>query len=328
MRSYRVLSYSLALSVILSFNNYSMANVGTGTVASVIIGGKAVKSASKHKKKIIGGAILAGAGGFIAFNLTKDKFLDMIEHPEDHEDFMLDLIDNHPIKYSTFKKFLDYNIDNTEDEEYKKSLIEFEDFFHIYKEDVVLNKIENSVEYNDYLTNISIRISEIENDYKNKSICDNNYYQKISSNIVEFPQFLKLTKIGLNNIYSVNKYGNFPSVRTGYTPDHIPSYKAVHNFMISKKIKLNKKRRDNPNLDDNLTAITIITNEHRKGSRTYGGRNIKRNVEDAKNLKKATAKDIAFFSAYLLLYEGKNPYEYIRANEVLIKRNFYLCLYN
>lgn len=83
----------------------------------------------------------------------------------------------------------------------------------------------------------------------------------------------------------------------------------------------------NKALDDNLTAITIFTIEHQKGSRTYGVRNIKRSVSDAKNLKSATAKDIAFFSAYLTLFKFRNPTDYIKANETLIKRNFYLCLY-
>lgn len=57
---------------------------------------------------------------------------------------------------------------------------------------------------------------------------------------------------------------------------------------------LNPQRMYNKALDDNLTAITIFTSEHQKGSRTYGVRNIKRSVSDAKNLKSATAKDITF----------------------------------
>lgn len=98
--------------------------------------------------------------------------------------------------------------------------------------------------------------------------------------------------------------------------------------MESEGIILNKKREDNKAFDQNLTAITIFTAEHRKGSRTYGGRNITRSIMDSNDLKIATAKDIAFFSAYLALYARKNPSEYLKSSEILIKRNFYLCLYN
>lgn len=162
---------------------------------------------------------------------------------------------------------------------------------------------------------------------KSKDLCDNVYYHKLANSPIDFSNNLKLTEGGNNGINAVNRYGNFPSNRNEYTPDHIPSYKAVDNFILKKEVALNSKRRDNNILDDNLTAINIATLEHQEGSRTYGGRNIKRNIEDAKNLKWATAKDIAFFSAYLILFKFRDPTDYIKANETLIKRNFYLCLY-
>lgn len=214
--------------------------------------------------------------------------------------------------------------------DYKQSLLDFEDFFHISKKDSVSDKIENSPEYKNYLSNIQSKINDIESEYEmdqSKDLCDNAYYHKLANSPIDFSNNLKLTEVGNNSIYAVNRYGFFPEDRNGYTPDHIPSYKAIHNFLLSKSIPLNPKRPDNKILDKNLTAITIFTNEHQAGIRTYGGRNIKRSIEDAKNLKKATAKDIAFFSAYLILFKFKDPTDYIKSNETLIRRNFYLCLY-
>lgn len=329
--------YCLLSLLLLSFN--TQANSITAGAEAAAVEGQAIKqvgktaakimvarSLLKHKKLIIGGALVIGVGGFI----TREKFLDMIENPEKHEDFMLDLINDHPIKYIAFKKFLDLNIEKTDDMDYKQTLLDFEEFFHISKKDSISDKIENSPEYKNYLANILTKINDIESEYemdKSKYQCDNAYYQKISYSLVDFPSILQLTKIGANNIYSVNRYGNFPESRPGYTPDHIPSYKAIHNFITLQGVILNPQRKYNEALDENLTAITIFTSEHQKGSRTYGGRNIKRSVSDAKNLKLATAKDIAFFSAYLTLFKFRNPTDYIKANETLIKRNFYLCLY-
>lgn len=328
------ITYFLIPLILLSFNSHANAIASEGiierqgmkeagkTVAKIMV----AKSIWKHKKLIIGGALVVGVGGFI----SKEKFIDMIEHPEDHEDFMLELINDHPMKYAAFKKFLDLNIEKTNDMDYKQSLLDFEDFFHISKMDSISDKIENSPEYKNYLANIQAKINDIESEYEmdqSKDQCDKAYYQKISYSLVDFSSTLQLSKIGLNNIYSVNRYGNFPEIRPGYTPDHIPSYKAIHNFIELKGITLNQKREDNKSFDKNLTAITIFTAEHRQGSRTYGGRNITRHIMDSKNLKIATAKDIAFFSAYLILFKFKDPSDYIKSSEILIKRNFYLCLY-
>lgn len=288
------------------------------------------KKVWNHKKLVLGTALLLGVGGFAGYKITKEKFIEMLEHPEDHEDMMLKLIDEHPLKFKAFKTFLNYNIENTDDLEYKQKILDFEDFYHIGKDDKVAYKIENSPEYKNYLTNIQAKINDIESEYEmdqSKDLCDNVYYHKLANSPIDFSNNLKLTEDGNNGINAVNRYGNFPSNRNGYTPDHIPSYKAVDNFILKKGVALNSKRRDNNILDDNLTAINIATLEHQEGSRTYGGRNIKRNIEDAKNLKLATAKDIAFFSTYLILFKFRDPTDYIKSNETLIRRNFYLCLY-
>ena len=308
-------------SLLISQNLY--ANGVAMTLGEVYV----AKKVWDHKKLVLGTALLLGVGGFAGYKITKEKFIEMLEHPEDHEDMMLTLIEEHPLKFKAFKTFLNYNIENTDDLEYKQKILDFEDFYHIGKDDKIAYKIENSPEYNKYLNDIKERINKIEKEYEadqSKYKCDTAYYQKISYSQVDFPKELKLSID--SNIYAVNRYGNFPKV-SGYTPDHIPSYKAIHNFIVLHGVILNPKREYNVDLDENLTAITIFTSEHQKGSRTYGGRNIKRSIEDSRNLKWATAKDIAFFSAYLILFKFRDPTDYIKANETLIKRNFYLCLY-
>lgn len=316
--------FILIPSLLISSSIY--ANSLLGTVGEIYV----AKKVLNHKKLVLGGALLVGIGGFAGYKITKEKFIDMIEHPQDHEDMMLTLIEEHPLKFNAFKAFLNYNVEKTDDMEYKQNILDFEDYYHIGNNDDVAYKIESSSEYKNYLSSIKTKINEIESELdKSKMKCDNAYYQKLANSPIDFPDNLKLSEDGdNNNIYAVNRYGNFPSDRNGYTPDHIPSYKAVENFLIKKGVSLSSKRRDNRILDDNLTAISIITSEHQAGSRTYGGRNLKRNIEDARNLKLATAEDIAFFSAYLILFKFRDPTDYIKANETLIKRNFYLCLYN
>lgn len=51
------------------------------------------KKVWNHKKLVLGTALLLGVGGFAGYKITKEKFIEMLEHPEDHEDMMLKLID-------------------------------------------------------------------------------------------------------------------------------------------------------------------------------------------------------------------------------------------
>ena len=165
--------YCLLPLILLSFN--TQANSITAGAEVAATEGQAIKQVGKaaakimvarsiwkHKKLIIGGALVIGVGGFI----TREKFLDMIENPEKHEDFMLDLINDHPIKYIAFKKFLDLNIEKTDDMDYKQTLLDFEEFFHISKKDSISDKIENSPEYKNYLANILTKINDIESEYE------------------------------------------------------------------------------------------------------------------------------------------------------------------
>lgn len=117
------------------------------------------------------------------------------------------------------------------------------------------------------------------------------------------------------------------------TSDHIPSYKAVKEFLRVKNVygyykdgylPIKNSRNDNLLLANNLTGVFIVSNEHRKYSITFGGNNFKDKIEeDAKNLLKATVRDIAFMANKL----GDAKDDYLKSAPYIIKRNFYLCLY-
>lgn len=84
-------------------------------------------------------------------------------------------------------------------------------------------------------------------------------------------------------------------------------------------------RAGNEILENNLTGILINSKEHVEKSITYSGNNFKRKIDmDAKNLLKATVRDISFF-AYKL---DKFNKDYLKSAPYIIKRNFYLCLYD
>lgn len=333
------ITYFLIPLILLSFNSHANA-IASGsegiierqgmkeagkTVAKIMV----AKSIWKHKKLIIGGALVVGVGGFI----SKEKFIDMIEHPEDHEDFMLELINDHPIKYAAFKKFLDLNIEKTNDMDYKQSLLDFEDYYHIGKEDTIYKKIIESPEYKNYFSIVKAKAKLIKDKYssdKNKRICNIEYYDEIAHSEIDFPQNLLLSKGNTNDIYSVNRYGNFNNKKgVGMTPDHIPSYKSIEKFLINKGVpNISNKRKNNILLVDNTSAININTIEHQKGSKTFGGRNNSEVSEaDSKDLLTASIEDISVFAAYLILEKNKNPIDYLDASYTLLERNYYLCLY-
>lgn len=244
---------------------------------------------------------------------------------------MLDLINEHPIKYIAFKKFLDLNIEKTDDMDYKQSLIDFELYFKIYKEDKIKDDILNSPEYKQYSSIISDKANSIQEDYQkdpNKSVCNNIFYSNLVNNPIDFPSSLGPSKSGINRINKVDRYGNFVKIpKDGITPDHIPSYKAVEKFLSRKNLIISNKRVDNVILEENLTAISIPSLYHKEGSKTFFGRNLIESSNDSFNLLKASIDDIAFFSAYIVIYQHQNPSKYLESSYTLLKRNFYLCLY-
>ena len=95
--------------------------------------------------------------------------------------------------------------------------------------------------------------------------------------------------------------------------------------------------RKDSNLELNSSSITIPTELHQKGSKTYGGRNRKKNsnneslmVQDAKNLKEATISDIAI-TAYLFTINTKyhiKKEDYIKSSMTIVARNKLLCMYD
>jgi len=319
--------FILIPSLLISSSIY--ANSLLGTVGEIYV----AKKVLNHKKLVLGGALLVGIGGFAGYKITKEKFIDMIEHPQDHEDMMLTLIEEHPLQLNAFKVFLNYNIEHTDDLEYKQSVLDFEDYYHIGKEDVVYNKIIESPEYKNYLSIVTAKAKSIKdkyNDDKNKRICNIEYYNEIAHSYVDFPTETLLSKGNIDDFYSVNRYGNFSNITgSGKTPDHIPSYKSIEKFLILKGVpNISNKRKDNPLLVDNTSALNINTIEHQKGSRTFGGRNNNSVSDlDSEDLLSASLKDIATFATYLIIEKHKNPIDYLESSYTLLKRNYYLCLY-
>lgn len=298
-----------------------------GTIGKILV----AKTMLKHKKAIIGMSILIGVGGFAGYKITKEKFIEMLEHPEDHEDMMQTLIEDHPIKYQIFKKFLDYNVEKTDDIEYRQAILNFEDYFHIGKEDKIYEMIKSSQQYSFYLNLIKNKVNTIKSEYEKdpkKPVCNLEFYNNLINHPYDIDKNIGLWSNGYDGVYQVDRYGNFKKINKEITADHIPSYKAVEKFLRNKGLSLSVKRNENGNLDRNLTAINILTIEHSKGSRTFAGRNkaLLSNI-DSLNLLNATIEDIAIFATYLSLNRGKSPLPYLDSSYILLKRNFYLCIY-
>lgn len=295
------------------------------TTAKIMV----ARSILKNKKLIIGGTLVIGVGGFI----THEKFIDMIEHPEDHEDFMISLSEDMPVRYALFKKFIAYNIKNTDNDDYRENLLNFDNYFHISQQDKVYNKIKSSPQYSSYLAMIKSKVKTIQSDYKNdpnKEICNLAFYENFSHNFYDFDKKLKLYSDGNQNIYQVNRFGNFNNAKgSGITADHIPSYKAIEKFMRNKGVSnISMKRKENEILDSNSSAINILSIDHREGSKTFAGRNHSLiSDQDSLDLLSASIDDITFFATFLIIEKKKDPTEYLKSSYVLLKRNFYLCLY-
>lgn len=127
------------------------------------------------------------------------------------------------------------------------------------------------------------------------------------------------------NSYKILKDNYNKSVYGQLTPDYIPSYGALEVYFIKhgKIIPIRK----NSNLESNSSTIAIPTSLHLLGSRTFGGRNKRK---DANDLLEATILDIAT-TAYLFYSNSTyniNPMDYIRNSMTLVERNKLLCMYD
>lgn len=100
-----------------------------------IYGGKKIWN-NKGKIIVLGGASLIGIG------ITKAKYLELINNPEEHEEFMTELIEDKPKRFEVFHKFVLFNYFRTDDEEYKHKLEEFIDYYNLALTQDEKNKLE------------------------------------------------------------------------------------------------------------------------------------------------------------------------------------------
>lgn len=128
-------------------------------------------------------------------------------------------------------------------------------------------------------------------------------------------------------IYDVGSYKDLKrneKVGDEMEHDHIPSRAAVHKF-IENKLNESYSKSDYQwdNINNNLTTVEIQKTLHKLG-RTYGANNSKLQIEiDAKNLKKATLKDMAYH-----LINSNFNINLLKPFKKVYIRNASLCLYS
>jgi hypothetical protein len=160
-------------------------------------------------------------------------------------------------------------------------------------------------------------------------------------------------KTGSMPIYSV---ASFKQLKDNYklnpgiiiqNQDHIPSYAAIRDYLKDKGINVTVYKREkdsngnrlindsndarHANLNNNLTAFSVEDILHEKG-RTYSGRNSSKQIlNDKKNLRLATLKDMAFTAYYIenhpTLYKI-SANDYIKIGWTIYQRNKEMCLYD
>lgn len=320
--------------------------VGEGVVPSKVKKPSLLKGAARFvvAKKVWnnkGKIVVLGLVSLIGIGITKSKYLKLINNPEDNEDYMIELIEDKPKRFSVFHKVVIYNYLKTDDKEHKDKLEYFIDFFNLGVTKEALNKIEMSEKgFKDIESEVIDMVKVIHNDWKNdknRPKCDKAFYE---NTIMKVNNYRPVPDVIFRNNplgvvkNDVDNHKILTKSKTNFlTSDHIPSYKAVEIFLRNKGVYGHYKsgfklvlsgRGDNEILENNLTGILVESIQHNKSSITYGGNNKgKKPLMDSENLLKATVRDISFF-AYKL---NNGSIDYLRSAPYLIKRNFYLCLY-
>ena len=83
----------------------------------------------KHKGKIA----IIGIGSLIVYGISKSKFLDIIANPENHEEYMQEMLEDKLKKSIAFQSVVFYNYLKTDDSEFKEQLEYFIDYFNLIK---------------------------------------------------------------------------------------------------------------------------------------------------------------------------------------------------
>lgn len=291
-------------------------------------------------KFIVGGTVLSGVAGY--------NYL--IDHPEKMGEFFA----SHPNLLDEFTRYVDYRIGNAKTQE---ELDTFNNVKNKLALDQNINNVQSIAIENDPL--FKTIEEEVEDRVKQTVIaveqsgnmpqCNINVVAQLLESEEKFHDDVKGINNFLPNIQSVptkilnvnsykelKKYYKKNLVPEKLTGDHIPSYGALAKYFESHQFNIPILRKDS-NLELNSTAISIPTELHQKGSRTYGGRNNRKDsndeslmVQDAKNLLKATILDISI-TAYLFTIDTKykiSAEDYIKSSMVIVARNKLLCMYD
>lgn len=190
-------------------------------------------------------------------------------------------------------------------------------------------------------------VQKIADDYdkKNKVICNNiddikKVFTMTGKNFkkhMDKKGFIPIND-NLPTPYNVDQFNELTAKKHIIERDHIPSYKALELFFLSKKITrkdllIQKKTKDDSPryvyLANNATSINLPYDLHRN-NRTTGDRNKYYSIQDAVDslsLRFATFKDYAT----LLVLKRNNPSEYNKLKVSFIslyERNKMLCLYD
>ena len=87
----------------------------------------------KHKGKIA----IAGIGGLIIYGISKSKFLDIISNPDEHQEYMQEMLEDKLKTSIAFQSVVFYNYLKTDDTEFKEQLEYFIDYFNLIKKDLI-----------------------------------------------------------------------------------------------------------------------------------------------------------------------------------------------
>ncbi len=286
----------------------------------------------KHKGKIA----IVGIGGLIVYGISKSKFLDIISNPDEHQEYIQEMLEDKLKTSIAFQSVVFYNYLKTDDTEFKEQLEYFIDYFNLISKAKSAQHAADmlTTQYTDIKKELLKEAQKIRKEWEDNNgpnRCNNNFYHQLafSENFRPTPDVVLGSGF---NLYDVNSHGilkDDTNTRNKLTSDHIPSYKAIEVFLTNKGIVINGGRTKNPTLVSNLTGILVNRQDHADYSITFSGNNKRDKFEnDAKNLFDATIRDISYFAYKLNAVNSNESKIYLKNSLSLISRNFYLCLYN
>lgn len=322
-------------------------NIPKGT--AVVVAGKTVKTVVKHP--------FLASGAFAAYAtysiLSVDNAVFQIaRQPEALDNYL----EKNPTKIDAFvSKAVDKyyeNIDNNDGQLYVNLLDKMGIDIVGITIDYPSSSLKTKQEQDDlektaeFATEFAF-VQKIADDYdrKNKIICNNiddikKVFTMTGSDFKKYMDKKGFVPINDNlpTPYNVDQFSKLKAKKDIIERDHIPSYKALELFFLSKNITRKdlliqkKTKKGSPRyiyLANNATSINLPYSLHRD-NRTTGDRNKYYSIQDAVDslsLRFATFKDYAT----LLVLKRNNSLEYNKLKVSFIslyERNKMLCLYD